>query len=121
MIPASEVFLISTSQLYHFSVYFLFALFSDEPQLFLPEYSQPAILHAAHIRRVVNEPSVCCNGLSIMPSLFFSISIIQRQGLFTNYREWGGGGHVKFYPYERGGGQKSHAERGGRGAPKIPC
>ena len=37
-----------------FSVYFLFALFSDEPEVFLPEYSQPAILHAAHFRRVVN-------------------------------------------------------------------
>ena len=35
------------------SVYFLFALFSDEPEVFLPEYSQPAILHAAHFRRVV--------------------------------------------------------------------
>ena len=35
-----------------FSVYFLFALFSDEPEEFLPEYSQPAILHAAHFWRV---------------------------------------------------------------------
>ena len=36
-----------------FSVYFLFALFSDEPEVFFPEYSQLAILHAAHFRRVV--------------------------------------------------------------------
>ena len=28
----------------YFSMYFLFALFSDEPEVFLPEYSQPAIL-----------------------------------------------------------------------------
>ena len=35
-------------------VYFLFALFSDEPEVFLPEYSQTAILNAAHFRRVVN-------------------------------------------------------------------
>ena len=30
------------------------ALFSDEPEVFLPKYSQTAILHAAHFRRVVN-------------------------------------------------------------------
>ena len=32
---------------------FLFALFSDEPEVFLPKYSQTAILRAAHFRRVV--------------------------------------------------------------------
>ena len=50
----SEVFLIFTTQLYqYFSVLFLFALFnSDEPEVFLPEYSQTAMLHAAHFRRV---------------------------------------------------------------------
>ena len=52
---ASEVFLIFTTQLYqYFSVLLLFALFSDEPEVFLPEYSQTAILHASHFRRVVN-------------------------------------------------------------------
>ena len=51
---ASEVFLIFTTQLYQFfSVFFLFTLFTDEPEVFLPEYSQRAILHAAHFRRVV--------------------------------------------------------------------
>ena len=49
---AFEVFLIFSIQLF-FSVYFLFALCSDEPEVFLPDYSQPAILHAAHFRRVV--------------------------------------------------------------------
>ena len=34
--------------------FFLFALFSDEPEVFLPKYSQTAILRAAHFRRVVN-------------------------------------------------------------------
>ena len=49
---ASEVFLFTT-QLYQFLVrLFLFALFSDEPEVFLSEYSQTAILHAAHFRRV---------------------------------------------------------------------
>ena len=44
-----------TTQLYqYFSVFFLFALFSDEPELFLPKYSQTAILHAAHFQRVVD-------------------------------------------------------------------
>ena len=54
---AIEVFLIFTTQLfqYNFSVLFLFALFSDEPEVFLPKYSQTAILHAAHFRRVVNQ------------------------------------------------------------------
>ena len=33
---------------------FQFALFSDEPEVFLPKHSQAAILHAAHFRRVVN-------------------------------------------------------------------
>ena len=32
----------------------LIALFSDKPEVFLPKYSQTAILHAAHFRRVVN-------------------------------------------------------------------
>ena len=33
-------------------LFFLFALCSDEPEVFLPEYSQTAILHAAHFRVV---------------------------------------------------------------------
>ena len=32
----------------------LFALFSDEPEVFLPEHSQTAIPHAVHFRRVGN-------------------------------------------------------------------
>ena len=28
-------------------------MFSDEPEVYLPEYSQPAILHAAYFHRVV--------------------------------------------------------------------
>ena len=54
---ASEVFLIFTTQLYQsFSVFCLSALFGDEPEVFLPKYSQTAILHAAHFRRVVKTP-----------------------------------------------------------------
>ena len=49
------MFLISITQLYqYFSFLFLFALFSDEPEVFLPKYSQTAIVHAAHFPRVVN-------------------------------------------------------------------
>ena len=52
---ASEVFLIFTTQLYQYlSVLFLFAIFSDEPEVFLPKYSQTAILYAAYFRRVLN-------------------------------------------------------------------
>ena len=51
---ASEVFLIVTTQLYqYFSVFFLVALFLDEPEVFLSKYSQTTILHAAHFQRVV--------------------------------------------------------------------
>ena len=51
----SEVFLIFTTLIYQFfHCVFLFALFSDEPEVFLHKYSQMAILHAAHFRRVVN-------------------------------------------------------------------
>ena len=52
---AFEVFLIFTTQLYqYFSVFSVFPLFSDEPEVFLPKYSQIAILYAAHFRRLVN-------------------------------------------------------------------
>ena len=55
---ASEVFPILTTQLYQYlSVFLLFALFSDEPEVFLRKYSQTAILHAAHFPRVVNQSS----------------------------------------------------------------
>ena len=33
--------------------FFLFALVSNDPEVFLPNYSQTAVLHAAHFRRVV--------------------------------------------------------------------
>ena len=80
---ASEVFRIFTTQLYqYFSVFLLLiencekvasaskkkkkknllliALFSNEPEVFLPKYSQTAILHAAHSRRVVHLPVYWC-------------------------------------------------------------
>ena len=51
---ASEVFLTFTTQLYqYFNVFFLFTLFSDQPEVFLPKYSQTAILHAPRFQRVV--------------------------------------------------------------------
>ena len=34
-------------------VFFLFAPVNGKPEVFLPKYSQTAILHAAHFRRVV--------------------------------------------------------------------
>ena len=46
---------IITTQLYkYFSVILLFAPVSDEPEVFLPKYSQTALLHAPHFRWVVN-------------------------------------------------------------------
>ena len=39
----SEVFLIFTTELWqYFSLFFLFALFSDAPEIFLPKFSQTA-------------------------------------------------------------------------------
>ena len=53
---ASKVFLIFTTQLYqYFSVSLLLALLSDESEVFLPKYSQTAILNTAHFQRVVNK------------------------------------------------------------------
>ena len=53
---ASEMFIYFTTQLcQYFSVFFLFALVSDEPEVFLPKYSPTTILHAAHFWRVTNE------------------------------------------------------------------
>ena len=49
-----EYFRLVTTHVYQFFCC-LFALFSDKPEVFLPEYSQPAILHAAHFQRVVTE------------------------------------------------------------------
>ena len=53
---ASEVFLIFTTQLYQKCVVSIctIGLFTDEPEVFFPQYFQTAILHAAHFRRVVN-------------------------------------------------------------------
>ena len=49
-----------TTQLHHFLVYvFLFALFSDELEVFLSKYSQIAKLHAAQFRWVVKAYSHC--------------------------------------------------------------
>ena len=38
----------------NYTMHFLFALFSEDPEGFLPNYSQTAILHTAPFRRVVN-------------------------------------------------------------------
>ena len=49
--------LIEETQLYqYFGVFFFYShyIVSDEPEVFLPKYSQTAILHAAHFQRVVN-------------------------------------------------------------------
>ena len=63
----SEVILIFTTQLYqYFSVFFLFALFKDEPEVFLPKYSQTAILHAADFRRVVKLYTSCVMPCSLL-------------------------------------------------------
>ena len=34
-------------------MFFLFAPFSEEPEVFFPKYYQTTIVHAAHFRRVV--------------------------------------------------------------------
>ena len=61
---ASEVFLISTTQLYQY--FFSICTTYHKLEVFFPKYSQTAILHAAHFRRVVTmciceitDPSTC--------------------------------------------------------------
>ena len=58
-----------------FLAFLLVMLFSDEPEVFFPNYSQPAILHAAHFWREVNVTSsaildliipLCLNELRIL-------------------------------------------------------
>ena len=54
--------------------------------------------------------------------VYHEILFENHKGLVTHYREGGyktggGGGHVKFYPYEKGGGRRkcfSHADEGAR-------
>ena len=53
-ITASEVFIFTTQLYQYLDVVFLSALVSDEPDVFLPKYSQTAILPAAYFRWVVN-------------------------------------------------------------------
>ena len=66
---ASVVFLFFTTQLYQYlSVILLFALFGDEPEVFLPKYYQTTILHAAYFRRVVMWPEYCHCGV---PSVYY--------------------------------------------------
>ena len=68
---SSEVFLIFTTQLYQYvTVFFLFAL-SDEPEVFLPEYSQTAILLAAHFWRVVKGEITFYSKIIILSSHLF--------------------------------------------------
>ena len=69
-IIASEMFLNFTAQLYqYFSVFFFFAPISDEPEVFLPEYFQTAIVHAAHFQSVVKHTEF--DSKPNVPILFF--------------------------------------------------
>ena len=46
-------FLFFLSDYTNILVFYLFAPFSDEPEVVLPKYSQMAILHAAQLQRVI--------------------------------------------------------------------
>ena len=78
---ASEVFLIFTTQLYQkSSVFFPYALFTDEPEVFLPKYPQTAILHAAHFRRVVNgTTNTNLSALSFTSGLLLQVHIFTKE------------------------------------------
>ena len=64
-------------------VFFLFVLLSDEPEVFLPKYSQTAILQAAHFRRVVNHCITSMivdlgkNGISTERSYLIMVPVFQ--------------------------------------------
>ena len=91
MSTASDVFLNFTTQLYQYfsGGVFLFALFSGEPEVFLPKYSQTAILITAHFRRVVRDWSL----------------ITERGGGYKT----GGGGAREVLPLRKGGAEKDLA------------
>ena len=88
-----------------------------------------AVTELRRAARVTLLDSVTINIKSVMRFLFDFASYIcngqfrhsHSKGLVTNYGEGGGGlqngrgGHVKFYPYEKGGRKSfSHAEGGGQ-------
>ena len=56
------------------SVYSLFALFGDEAEVFLPEYSKPAILHSAHLWREVDLENTYIMSLTSDILLFIEFS-----------------------------------------------
>ena len=53
----------------------LFALFSDEPEVFLPKYSQTAKRHAAHFWRGVNVPFYSRYTLYEISSVFDNVNL----------------------------------------------
>ena len=62
------MFLIFTTELYQYlSVVSLFVLISDEPEVFLPKYSQTVILHGAHFWRVVKPVTLCVFRVALGP------------------------------------------------------
>ena len=71
-------------------MFLLFALFSHEPEVFLPKYSQTAVLHAAHLLRVVNLTDapfrtvrVKLNWFKPLPSLY-----LKKTQLHSMYMVW---------------------------------
>ena len=64
----------------NFTIFIAYFICSEEPQAFLPEYSQPAILHAGHFRWVVNVYSQNKIHLRLF-MISFVVSIRDRQGV----------------------------------------
>ena len=93
------MFLIFTTDNTNILVYFLlFALLSDEPEVFFPKYCQTAILHAAHFWKVVNvfpsgfiSDNVTCtyeaesDGHWIMSSKHVSLRVLELPSVSLSY------------------------------------
>ena len=60
-------------------MFFLFAVFSNKPKVFLPKYSQMAILHASQFRRVVNSVFtgvfICRSDMATIKKLIVSCAV----------------------------------------------
>ena len=79
---------------------FALGLVSDELELFLPKYSQTAILHAAHFLRVVNV-YIFSNGLILTGVSFLKAHLKMKLQNIFNSREFAKYRDATFPPFFR--------------------
>ena len=108
-------FFFKSVQLYQYFC-FLFSPFSDEAEIFLPKYSQAAILHSVHFRRVVNQfPSTFWKENQYLDTRFF---LFEKPAFifcpFLRAAVWCGGPAERLPkdgPLQKEPGDKGHRQR----------